>query len=82
MFYGPFAYGGWSWLGFGLHGALMVVIWALVIWAIIALVRATTRGTASPTPPASDNALALLRERYARGELTDEQFKQMREALH
>lgn len=67
---------GWGWIGIGaIH---MVIFWALVILALIALVRGLTdagvrRGETRP--------IDILKARYARGELTREQFEQLRREL-
>lgn len=62
---------GWIW---------MAVFWGLIIYGIYAL---TTRNRPDSTPqaPAEPTALQVLERRYARGELTDEQFEAMRERL-
>lgn len=53
----------------------MTLFWVLVIVGIVALVRAATRGGQS------ESALDILRKRYAAGELTKEQFEQMKRDL-
>jgi len=56
----------------------MLLFWALLIVGIVALLRfVTTRG---PTPriARSETAVEILRRRYAAGELTREQFEQMK----
>ena len=70
---------GWGWwMVFG--WIWMVAFWALIIWAIMSLTRRPTdrrfeRSTTELTP------LEILEQRYARGELTDEQFDAMRRRL-
>ena len=75
---GPGMMGGY---GFGL-GILMSLFWVLVIGGVGLLVfRLLGSGPAATTPdgPATGNrALDILRERYARGEISKEQFDQMR----
>jgi len=61
--------GGWMWL----WGALMMVIVAI---AIVWLVRAAASGTRGHAPSGSDRARAILAERYARGELTTEEYRE------
>jgi putative membrane protein len=81
--YGHMGYGwtdGWmGTLGFGLHGVGMLVFWGLLIWGAIVLFRVTTRGTGASRR--GDAALDVVKERFARGELSREQFNEMREAL-
>ncbi|MFH1383298.1 MAG: SHOCT domain-containing protein [Chloroflexota bacterium] len=77
----------WDWnMGWGLWGgmALMmllgVIFWggiiALIIWGILKVVRSSGSGTAS-----RHDALDIARERYARGEITKEQFEQLKKDL-
>lgn len=72
---------GYSWPGpwmiFG------VVIWALIVAAvvvgIVSLIRALTRSERHGS--GSEDALEILKGRYARGEVTKEQFDQMKRDL-
>ncbi len=71
----------WMWHGGGsgwwiLMAVLTVVFWAVVITVVVLAIRyvATDRGrSAAPTsaPPAED----LLAERYARGEVDDDEYR-------
>lgn len=81
-------YGGWgggweSILWFGLHGVGMLLFWGLIVLAVVALVRATVRGSdgGAGNGRREDTALAVVRERYASGDLTREQFQSLRETL-
>ena len=68
-------------MGFGLHGVGMLLFWGFILFAIVALVRAATF-TARPVPVRrEDEALGILGERYARGELSREEFQTIREQL-
>ncbi len=64
-----------------------VVVIGLIVWAITAWSRSSARRSAvgselTAAPPASaDRALDILRERYARGEITKEQYDEMRRDL-
>ena len=74
---GGFGFGG-MWLG----GLLMLVFWLFVLGGIVWLVLTLARSqSASPTSAAGQTPLELLRVRYARGEITKEQFDQMRRDL-
>ncbi|MCA1733549.1 MAG: SHOCT domain-containing protein [Acidobacteria bacterium] len=67
--------------GYGMGG--WMILWTLVGMVIVgafvwAIVRAGGSGGAAPRPETPED---ILRARYARGELTREQFEQMREDL-
>jgi putative membrane protein len=67
---------GWGWIGLGfLH---MALFWILVILGIVVLARWLT---GSPPANGAGRALDILKERYAKGELTREQYEQMRREL-
>lgn len=74
-------------MGFGfleLLLVLLVVVLFLVLLggAIAALVWFSRRSSAGPVIPGTeDAALRILRERYARGELTREEYERMRDEL-
>ncbi len=61
--------GGWMWL----WGALMMVLVAITI---VLLVRAATSGPRSNASSGTDRARSILAERYARGELTTEEYRE------
>lgn len=69
--------------GFG--GIFMILFWvaiiALVVWLISSLVSRSNSQTSSGLPPA-ESALDILKKRYARGEITKEQFDEMRRDLN
>lgn len=65
-------------MGYGFHWVFMIAFWALVIWAVIALVR-SFRGARSSG--SEEPAQAILERRFARGELSAAEFKKMRGTL-
>ena len=81
---GPFGPGmmrghGWMWgLGMGFGGLVMVAFWGVVIVGVILLIRSVggaQGGLWHETP------LNLLKRRYATGQITREQYEQMRKDL-
>ena len=78
MWYG-WGPGGWGWL---LGTVMMVVFWggliALAVWAVRSLGR-----SAGPDRPSghSPDAIAILEERFARGEIDQEEFERRRAVL-
>lgn len=81
---------GWGMMGrrgFGWSpwwGVLMMFVWMLAIVGVVLviawLVRQGTRASGGQGE-AADRALEILRERYARGEISREQFDEMRRNL-
>lgn len=72
MFYGY----GHSWVGF----AMMILFWGLIILGAVALIRWLSQGGrgGSPDSKGGSSALDILKERYARGELSKEEFENMK----
>ena len=69
----PIAFGGFAIFG----GLLGLAFWILVIVAIVALVRGSRPAAGASGGP----AVHLLEERYARGEITREEFLERRTVL-
>ena len=71
---------GWGWGGWIMMGLLMVVFWAVVITLVILAVRyfASDRGSVgtSRPGPGPNRAEDLLAERFARGEIDEDEFRQ------
>ncbi len=68
--------------GFGFGWIFMILWWLLIIVGIVALVKwmVTPSGTYSRT--GSDNkALDILKERYARGEIDEQEFQKRKRDL-
>ncbi len=77
----------WGWGGWLVMSVLLLLFWGLVIAAIIALVR-YLGGTRQDGPPASSpadrgrlNAEELLDERFARGEIDQDEYTRRRQLL-
>ena len=67
---------GW---GFGLGGGFMWIIWILLGVLVVWLVRASI-GNGSGNP-ASPSALDILKQRYARGEIDQDEYERKRKNL-
>ncbi len=53
----------------------MVVFWSILVFGVVALMRHNHSGpTTLVHPDASDRAVAIIRERLARGEISPEEF--------
>ena len=69
MWHMDYGMGWWMILG----SFWFVLFWGIIIWAVVRLTdRVDRRGERG------DSAIEILRQRYARGEITKEQFDQMR----
>ena len=72
MMWGGFDGVGWGWIGLGvIH---MGLFWILAVIGIVVLVRWLAGGPSDERP----RALDILKARYAKGEITREQFEQMK----
>ena len=60
-------------------GIGMLAFWGLIIAALVMLVRGIGGSSAPPVAPTrNDTPLDILRQRYAKGELTRSEFEAMR----
>ncbi len=66
---------GW-WMGFGV--ILMILFWGAVIALIVWVVKRFTGGTDSNR---KNDPLDIARERYARGDISKEEFDQIKKTL-
>ena len=69
-------FGNGGWMGTG-----MWVFWILLIVVIVLLVRALGSGGSAAPPPRQETPLEILKARYARGEIDDEEFQRRRREL-
>jgi len=72
----------WGWGGMLIGGLFMLVFWggliALIVWAITRAVQPSGGGGATHY---SKTPLDIAKERYARGEITKEEFEQIKRDL-
>jgi putative membrane protein len=70
-------------MGYGYTGFFWVILTVILLLIILFLVyKLFQKAKRSPTEiETNSNALDILKERYARGELTDEEFIQKKELL-
>jgi putative membrane protein len=69
---------GWMWGGWILMTLVMVVFWSLVITAIVLAIRYLTGGgdPNQVSPSSARAAEDVLAERFARGEIDDDEYRQ------
>jgi len=72
--------GGNSGMLFG-SGLFMWIFWILLIIIIIALVKTLTGGSTPPGTTPGETPLDILRKRYARGKIDEQEFERKRREL-
>jgi len=80
---GPGMMGGFGGFGFPFMGGIwMILFWVLIIGGVVWLVQSLSRGTGNNvSAPHSESLLEILKRRYANGEITQDQFEQMKHDL-
>ena len=74
-------HGGWGW-GHMVFGSLMMLLFlAAVVLTVVALVRWSGGSSERREPSSASRALAILEERFARGEIDREEFEERRRTL-
>ncbi len=69
---------GWSWWGWLLMTLSMVAFWGLIIWGIVAIFRGSGGNWRRPDRPDPEQILA---ERFAAGEIDEEEYHRRLETL-
>ena len=72
-------YGGYGW--WWIMPLVMFVFWGLVIAGLVLLIRAIARGSTSSSQKQADSALEILKQRYARGEISKQEFEEKKKDL-
>jgi putative membrane protein len=78
-------YGHLGGFGFGFGFILMIIFWALIILAVFALIRGFSGHgcwyNLGEHKHKENNVLNILKERYAKGEISREDFEKMKKDL-
>lgn len=80
----PWFGGPWAGVGFGGMFMMlpMLIFWGLIIWGAITLVRKfSTNQSHNPQAQPVQTALEILKERYAKGELSRDEFERMKKEI-
>ncbi|TSC55025.1 MAG: putative membrane protein [Parcubacteria group bacterium LiPW_30] len=64
-----------DWLGFGLMPVLMILFWGLVVYGVVLLFRGFSN------KDNNNRSIDIIKERYAKGDITKEQFESMKKDL-
>jgi putative membrane protein len=79
MRYGSFGPGDGLWMIGGLLFLIALIV--LVVWVVNTLSRSDRGSRGSPSASDRPTANEILRERFARGEISEEQFEQAKKVL-
>lgn len=66
--------------GFFVIGIFLKLAWAIaVVWFVVWVVKSITKANKAAALPAvtNDKSIAIVKERYAKGEITKEQYDQL-----
>jgi putative membrane protein len=69
----------WGWMLFG--GLMMLFFWGGLIALAVVIIRSFARGASSSGQGNDKPALQILEERYAKGEISQEEFETIRTDL-
>lgn len=67
-------------IGMGFGGGFMWLFWIFLVIVIVWAVKTATGNSSSP-PEMKKSAIDILKERYARGEIDQQEFEQKRKHL-
>lgn len=75
--------GGIGWGGWFAMVLMMVVFWGAIAWVVVTLIRhnGSHSGAAGPPGPATSDAKQILDERFARGEIDEDEYRRRSDVL-
>jgi putative membrane protein len=80
MRYGGYGDGGIGWGGWLAMVVMMVVFWGAIAWVVVTLIR-HGGSRSEPQSSAGNGAMRVLDERFARGEVEEDEYQRRREIL-
>ena len=69
-------FGFWGWGNF----LFMILFWILIIWLIFYFIKKATEKNGTKNDP-RDKAMDILKERYAKGEIGEDEFRNKKKEL-
>lgn len=66
-------------IGYGFEWILMILFWVLLILGVVYLIKLIAGSTKKGEK--EETALAILKKRYAKGEINKEEFERMKDDL-
>ena len=74
--YGMMGWGGWFY-----GPVMMLIFFALLVGAVVLVVRLLGADTSRSGPRSEDTAHTILRERFAKGEISEDEYEASRKVL-
>jgi putative membrane protein len=76
---------GWGWGAWVAMGLMMLAFWAVIAALVVVALRSPwhhhDEPSPTPQPPRGDAAMRILDERFARGEIDEQEYRAKREVL-
>jgi len=74
---------GWGWGAWIAMGFMMLLFWGVIAAVVFLLVRPPGRREEppAPKPPSEDEATRILDQRFARGEIDEQEYRAKRDLL-
>ena len=75
---------GWGWGAWIAMGFMMLLFWGVIAAVVFLLVRPLgphDEATPPPKPPSEDEATRILDQRFARGEIDEQEYRAKRDLL-
>ncbi len=73
--------GGFGWGGWLVMVTMMVIFWGALAWAVVTLARHYSSAREPAMRATQPYALGVLDDRYARGEIDDDEYNHRRDLL-
>jgi len=75
-----FGMGGYGMMGFGMGFGwiFMLLFWGMLVWLVYTLINASQSNTKQGR---EEDALGILKKRYAKGEISKKEYEEMRKEL-
>lgn len=73
--------GGWGWGAWLAMALMMLIFWGGLAWVIVTLIQHNGTQPTRDEPAPSAGPLRILDERFARGEIDDDDYRRRREVL-
>ncbi len=72
--------GNWWWGFMGMAWLFWLVVLGLIVWAVITVIKNSQQRSGN-IPRSSESAMEILKKRYAKGEISREEFERMKKDL-